>query len=166
MKVLFLVMFCFITLIGCSNLERFDQRVNFTVKDIRLGTFGTEINQHNLLTIVYSLDELIELSNNFGNRAFDPSSVLYYSEENSTIRSFNNNFFAEHALIVISTKWHRSAERVQFRNIGVINNDLIIRLSYRSNEKIMNDDAVLWMALISVSSVDVTNINSIFLEVI
>lgn len=137
---------------GCG-----DSGIWFKVDYGAEGGFGKRIGVSKL---VQSLEEMRDLCEEYSNDAYNESSEYYSVEEYQRIRSYDEVFFEEKALIVYSTflggditKW------IRVNNITVEETQLVVTLHHKDKGRgTWHDNSRTWLFLIEVNKADVLNV--------
>ena len=153
---------CTVLLTGCGNLG-----IEYNVGFSGLAGFGSKENENGgiafgLTEIVNSVDELEALCNEWNNPAFNENHEKYSSELSEKIREYNEEFFANKALIINSSLKYNSATEPRVEKLIVEEVDLIIEISLKQGT--YTSIAESWLFLIEVNKTDVQDIINITIE--
>ena len=143
------------------------------------GTLGYFVEgkqyKHDLLTIAYSLEELKALCEERNSPAFQQDSEYYALEPAHKIREYDDAFFDEKALVIVSSLTAGVPVSIRVRSVKVEETRLIINAHYSYEGDYggcwpffytmnIKTVAIYWLFLIEVNQADIADVTDIQIE--
>ena len=144
--------------VGCNS------GIKYNISYDKMGGFGQkEVDNGitmDILEIVNSLQELKDLCNEWSNPAFNESSEYFSSESSVKIRSYDEAFFSEKALIIYSF-WRGYSKETRISNMSIDGTQLIINARYVSKRGTFDDVSFNWLFLIELNKTDISDVTTV-----
>ena len=147
-----------IGLSGCKNSNKLDYNLVYN----QMGIFGYKYidnvtyKYHD--SVILSYEQLLNDCSEWNNDAFNESSINYNSELSKLIRSYNEQFFNEKNLIIVSFE---TGNYLKTKVKNILLNESILNVNLKQTNKYGNftTEAYDWLMVIEIDKLNLDNIN-------
>lgn len=163
MKKLFNILIIFLIALfleGCILSNNLEYNVLYSQKNV----FGHKIDSSGKYynfpdSLICSYEQLLNCCEEYNNNAFIVEDSDYNSELSSLIRMFDENYFKEKSLIIISFETGDGID-TKIRKINLKNSSLNVNLKQKSKNGVYLTEAYMWLMIIEIEKVDlhITNL--------
>lgn len=157
MKKIFNILIIFLIVLflqACTSSDNLEYNVLYNQKNV----FGHKIDSSGKYynfpdTMICSYEQLLKCCDEYNNYAFNEEDSEYNSELSSLVRKFDEKYFEENSLIIISFETGDGIA-TNIKEITIKDLSLNVNLKQKNKNGIYNTEAYMWLMIIQINKVD------------
>lgn len=150
----------FFSICGCNKQNKIDYNLSYNQNEAfgyKKLEKGTQLYSNGLIK---SLEELKKEYTEWNNDAYNESSDGYSSDLNQKLRDYDENYFKENALIIVTYETANYL-KTKLKHIIVDGSTLIVNIKQTTKIGNYSTEAYFWSMLIEIKKNDIINVDEL-----